>query len=172
MNLNSEDDKRQKVFILLFYLLVYCYYQLQEWQHVQFVKGGDVQQSTDDAATNGKSKNRILLTATTVDDTLLQTLQDHIYSTSTPHGNLATANSPTKLWCTVLCFEDNTCLGEVLLNSPVLLIDGSDDDCIMSRIGLGSFPNSNSTSAYKEQRHHIGLVLTYTAVDGSNGFNV
>ena len=93
---------------------------------------------------------------TTVDNTLLKTLQDHMtlcYSTPcTP------INKPQ---FGVFCFEDNICLGEFLLSVPVLVIDGSIDDSIISHIGFGSFPNCNPASSYMEYRHKIGLVILH-----------
>ena len=93
----------------------------------------------------------------TVDNTLLQTLQDHMIQCSpTPY---------THSWLGVLCFEDDSiCLGQALLNSPVIIIDGSADNSIMSHIALGSFPNSSPTSSYIMYRHHIGLVIPYMVV--------
>lgn len=96
---------------------------------------------------------------TTVDNTLLTTVQDHMtlcYPTPCTPSN--------KPRFGVLCFEDNICLGEYLLSSPVLVIDGSTDDSIISRIGFGSFPNCNPTSSHVEQRNNIGLVIPYMGI--------
>lgn len=98
----------------------------------------------------------------TVDNTLLQTLQDHMIQCAPTPYNPSSAGTPNCFG--VLCFEDDLCLGEVLLSSPVLVIDGSNDDSIMSRIGFGGFPTCNLTSSYVEHRDHIGLVLPYMVI--------
>ena len=90
----------------------------------------------------------------TVDNTLLTTLQDHmILCYPTPY---TPSNKPQ---FGVLSFEDNICLGEYLLRPPVLVIDGSADDSIISHIGFGSFPNCSPTSSHVEHRNNIGLVI-------------
>ena len=133
---------------------------LQEWQQQLTIVE---QQDIEADATKGNT-NRTSLTVTTVDNTLLQTLHQQI-SLSTP----PTVDTPNNRPCFgVLCFEDNLCLGEVLFNSPVLVIDGSDDDIIVSRIGFGSFPNCNSTSeAHQEQRSQIGLVVSWLCLSNN-----
>ena len=125
-------------------------------------KGGGEQQNMEiegDAVTN-ENIDRTLLA--TVDNTLLQTLQDHMIQCSpTPYKPASAATHTNNSWFGVLCYENNICLGQVLLNSPVLVVDGSADNSIMSRIALGSFPNCNPTSSYAMYRHHIGLVIPY-----------
>lgn len=108
----------------------------------------------EDDTTKG-SGNKTSLTI--ADTTLLQTLQDHMMQCITTPYSLITPTNKSSFG--VLCYENDICLGEVLLNSPVLVIDGSEDDSIMSRIGFGNFPNSNSTKCYMEHRKHIGLVM-------------
>lgn len=124
-------------------------------------KGGGEQQNMEgegDAATN----DRTLLA--TVDNTLLQTLQEHMIRCSPTSYKPAVIHSINKSWFGVLCYEHDICFGQVLLNSPVLVIDGSTDNSIMSRIALGSFPNCNPTSSYAIYRHHIGLVIPYMVI--------
>ena len=136
---------------------MYIVVLLQEWERTvqqwpASLEGGKTQQ-------NMKFKGEIThgrTPVTTVDNTLLKMLQDHMtlcYPTPCTPSN--------KPRFGVFCFEHNICLGEYLLSPPVLVIDGSADDSIISHIGFGSFPNCNPTSSYMEHRHNIALVIPY-----------
>ena len=142
------------------------YVLLQEWERT-------VQQWPTSSAEGVKTQQNMKFeedcrtSVITVDNTILTTVQDHmILCYPTP---CTPSNKPR---FGVLCFEDNICLGEYLLSPPVLVIDGSADDSILSHIGFGSFPNCNPTSSYVEHRNNIGLVIPYMDITNLqyNGF--
>ena len=90
-----------------------------------------------------------------VDLALFKTLHNHLKNST--HYTMATGHP--RPWCSVVCFEDDACLGEVQLVAPVVVVDGSSDQTSVTRIGLGSFSTSSQSVDYVHCRDHIGLVL-------------
>ncbi|XP_065898234.1 myosin-IIIa-like isoform X2 [Dysidea avara] len=88
-----------------------------------------------------------------VDHTLFQTLRQHLLNST----HYTTPSGHPRPWCSVVCFEDGTCLGEMQLVAPVMVIDGSSDQTSVTRIGLGSFPTNSQSVDYVKCRDHIGL---------------
>jgi len=89
-----------------------------------------------------------------VDYALFQTLHNHLQNSA----HYTTDSGLPRPWCSVVCFEDSACLGEVQLVAPVLVVDGSSDQTSVTRIGLGSFSTSSQSVEYVQSRNHIGLV--------------
>lgn len=89
-----------------------------------------------------------------VDYTLFETLHNHLKNST--HYTMTTGHP--RPWCSMVCFEDDTCLGEVQLVAPVVVVDGSSDQTSVTRIGLGSFSTSSQSVDYVYCRDHIGLV--------------